>query len=94
MKNTIEELEGIVWPEPEYPSSLVISGHALRKKPIDELTPDELRIAFNENIGVDFLKKRVIEILEKEPAVGELFAGDVILAVMHSQQFHTDMEFQ
>lgn len=93
MKATIEELEGKVWPEPEYQSALVLTAHALRKKPIEELTPNELRIAFNENIGTKFLKERVFEVLKEEPAVGDLFAGDLILAVMRSEQFRNDIEF-
>ena len=94
MKTTIEELEGKVWPEPEYQSSLVLTAHAIRKKPIEELTPNELRIAFNENIGAKFLKECVLEVLKEEPAAGDLFAGDLILAVMRSEQFRSDSEFR
>ncbi|MDU0460316.1 MAG: contact-dependent growth inhibition system immunity protein [Geobacteraceae bacterium] len=94
MKTTIETLEGKIWPEPELQSSLVLTGHALRKKPIDELTPNDLRVAFNEDIGAEFLKERVLELLENEPAIGDLFDGDLILAVMRSQQFSTDKEFR
>jgi len=94
MKMTIETLEGKVWPEPEFQSSLVLTAHALRKKPIDELTPNDLRVAFNEDIGADFLKKRVLEVLKDEPEIGDLFEGDLILAVMRSQQFRNDDEFR
>lgn len=94
MKTTIEALEGKVWPAPEYQSSLVLTAHALRKKPIEELTPNELRVAFNEDIGAEFLKKRVLEVLKEEPAVGDLFAGDLILAVMRSEQFRSDSGFR
>jgi hypothetical protein len=46
MKSTIEILENEVWPEPDFRSGLVLTAHALRKKPIDELTPNDLRVAF------------------------------------------------
>lgn len=94
MKTTIENLEGIIWPEPEFQSSLVLTSHALRKKPINELTPSELSMAFNEDIGTEFLKERVLEVLDTEPAIGDLFEGDLILAVMRSKQFRTDDEFR
>jgi|SRR6185369_1395486 len=94
MKMTIETLEGKIWPEPEFESSLVLTAHALRKKPIDELTPSDLRVAFNEDIGAEFLKERVLEVLGTEPAIGDLIEGDLILAVMRSKQFRTDAEFR
>ena len=94
MKPTIETLEGNIWPAPEFDSLLVRTAHALRKKPLDELTPDDLRIAFNQNVGADFLKQRVLEVLELEPTTGDLFAGDLLLAVMNSHQFKTDADFR
>jgi hypothetical protein len=94
MKTTIEELEGRVWTESEFISTLVLTAHALRKKPVEKLTPNELRIAFNEHIGTKFLKERVLEVLKEDPAAGDLFAGDLILAVMRSEQFRSDRGFR
>lgn len=94
MKTTIEALERKVWPEPEWQSELVLTAHALRKKPIDELTSNDLRVAFSEGIGADFLKERVLKVLEEEPSVGDLFDGDLILSVMRSQQFRNDEAFR
>jgi len=51
-------------------------------------------VAFNENVGTEFLKERILEVLEAEPAIGDLFEGDLILAVMRSKQFRTDSEFR
>lgn len=51
-------------------------------------------MAFNEDIGTEFLKERVLEVLDTEPAIGDLFEGDLILAVMRSKQFRTDDEFR
>ena len=94
MKPTIERLEGKVWSEPEFQSSLVLTAHALRKKPLDELTPQDLRVAFKEDVGADFLKQRVIHVLEDDPASGDLFDGDLVLAVLRSRQFRSDEEFR
>jgi len=93
MQETIERLEGRVWPEPEWQSGLVLTAHALRKKPLDELTPNDLRVAFTQDAGADFVKTRVLEILEAKPTAGDLFAGDLIFAVMRSRAFRQDEEF-
>ncbi len=95
MKPTIESLEGKVWPEPDFKSSLIVSAHALRKKPLDELTPNDLRVAFKENVGADFLKEAVLGVLLKEPAVdAAFFEGDLLLSVMRSRQFREDAGFR
>jgi hypothetical protein len=93
MEKTIEILEGTIWGAPNFKSSLILMAHALRKKPIDELTPDELRIAFNEDIGTKFLKNRVLAVLEEDPAAGDLFEGDLLLSVMRSREFLRDEAF-
>jgi hypothetical protein len=94
MKATIESLECTVWPEPEFRSALVMTAHALRKKPVAELTPNELRVAFSQDIGTAFLSTRVLEVLACDPAAGELFEGDLILAVMRSRRFREDEPFR
>lgn len=94
MRSTIEELEREIWPEPDWQSSLVLTAHALRKKPINELSPNELRVAFNEDIGTDFLKDRVLEILKGDPIAGDIFDGDLINSVMRSRQFREDLAFR
>ncbi|MEI7912775.1 MAG: contact-dependent growth inhibition system immunity protein [Verrucomicrobiota bacterium] len=94
MKPTIEILEGEVWPVPEFESSLVLTAHALRRKPIDELTPNDLRVAFTQDVGAGFLKARVLDILEEDPTTGDLFEGDLLLAVMSSPLFRSDEEFK
>jgi hypothetical protein len=93
MEKTIEILEGTIWGAPIFKSSLILMAHALRKKPIDELTPDELRIAFNEDIGTKFLKNRVLAVIEEDPAAGDLFEGDLLLSVMRSREFLRDEAF-
>ena len=50
----------------QWHSGLVLTAHALRKKSLDELTPNDLRVAFNEDIGTKFLTARVLEVLAEE----------------------------
>src|SRR3954469_2154107 len=94
MSTTIEDIEGDVWPEPEWQSGLVLAAHALRKKPLSELTPNDLRVAFSQQIGADLVKARALEVLEHDPAAGDLYEGDLLLAVMHSSQFRDDETFR
>ena len=95
MKPTIESLEGKVWPEPEFDSLLILTAHTLRKKPLEELTLNDLRVAFKEDVGADFLKSIVLEILKKEPAAeAAYFEGDLLVAVMCSRQFRGDDAFK
>jgi CDI immunity proteins len=91
---TIENLEGKVWPAPEFQSSLVLATHALRKKPLEDLTPNDLRIVFNQDIGTEYVKERVLAVLETEPDAGELYAGDLIVAVLRSKRYQEDREFR
>ena len=95
MSPTIESLEGKVWPEPEFRSSFDLAAHALRKKPLNEITPGELRVAFSDDVGADWLKTRVLEVLGKLPEINATyFPGDLLLAVMRSRQFQSDEEFR
>jgi len=95
MKRTIESLEGKVWPEPDFKSSLIVTAHALRKKSLEELTPNDLRVAFKEDVGADLLKDMILGVLEKEPAIdAAFFEGDLLLSVMRSRQFREDPGFR
>ena len=94
MSATIESIEGDVWPEPEWQSGLVLAAHALRKKPLSELTPNDLRVAFSQQIGADLVKARALEGFENDPAAGDLYEGDLLLAVMRSRQFRVDATFR
>jgi hypothetical protein len=94
MDPTIKSIEGCVWPEPEWQSGLVLAAHALRKKPLGELSPNDLRVAFNEDIGADHLKERVLDVLTEDAVAGDIFDGDLICAVMRSPQFRADRCFR
>lgn len=80
---TLEQLEGQVWPEPDFGSPLVIRGHALRKPAIGTLSVEDLRLLLGQDIGTPYLLPRALRILEEAPlAEGDFFPGDLICAVM------------
>lgn len=80
---TLEQLEGEDWGEPEYNSYLVRTIHALRRKPIGEFTVEDLRIALGQKVGMTFLTSLALDRLETDPfAEGHLYPGDLLVSVM------------
>lgn len=84
---TLEELEGVRWKDPDFGSHVVTAFHQLRKKPIDELTTEDLRILIGQRIGLPHLLPRALTILESEPlAEGDFYPGDLLNAVLHTDR--------
>lgn len=80
---SIEQLENKFWGEPEYNSSLVISCHNLRKKPLQDFEIKDLRIMIGQNIGLDYLIPLSILKLEEDILVeGGLYEGDLLTNVL------------
>ena len=78
---TLEELDGVVWREPEW--DLGKRCNALRKKPLVQFTPGDLRLLLNQNESLEILVPMAIAILERDPMVdGEFYPGDLLLAVL------------
>ena len=77
---TLEELEGSAWGEPEYPSSVVVNSHALRKQPLKSLANEQLRLAISQRIGIPFILDVAFRRLEENPLLcGDNFEGDVLV---------------
>lgn len=80
---TLQELEGQDWGEPAFPSFLVRTCHALRRKPLRDFTVEDLRIMIGQNIGLNYLLPLAIEQLRRDPLVaGDLYPGDLLAAVL------------
>lgn len=80
---TLQELEGTKWREPNFPSHLVTTCHALRRKPLRDFTVEDLRIMIGQNIGLNYLMPLAIEQLRRDPLVaGDFFEGDLLAAVL------------
>ena len=94
-QKSVQDLEGNDWGEPKYDSHLARTIHHLRRKPLDQLTHEDLRIMIGQNVGLDFLIPLAIEALQPDPlASGDLYPGDLLAAVTRvSAKFwnrHTD----
>ncbi len=71
------------WGEPEYDSYLVTTCHRLRRKPLRELSVEDLRILIGQRIGLLWLIPLAVEVLEAEPlAEGDFYPGDLLAAVL------------
>jgi hypothetical protein len=79
---SLQEIEQQDWGEPTYNSYLVIRCHRLRRKPLNQFTPGDLRIMIGQQISLPILIPLAVECLEQEPLVqGDYFPGD-LLSVM------------
>jgi len=82
-QSTIEELEGDLWAERDFPSHLVSECHRLRKLPLDLFTIENLRIMLGQDIGSEYLVPIALGYLETEPfAEGDFYPGDLLCGVL------------
>jgi len=86
LRKTLDELEGVVWGEPEWDSGLVTRCHELRTKPIGEFTVGDLCVMIGQRISVPILLPLALDILEREPfADAEYYPGDLLESVLGMQ---------
>jgi hypothetical protein len=85
-KMTLEEIEGDVWREPDdgsYATPLVQRCHELRRVPLAEMAPGDLRFLLSQNIGAQWIGMLAVEHLEVTPLLeASLYPGDLLLAVL------------
>ncbi|HET7077254.1 MAG TPA: contact-dependent growth inhibition system immunity protein [Chloroflexia bacterium] len=80
---SLQELEGVDWGEPPYPSYLVTTCHRLRRKPLAEFTVEDLRIMIGQGIGLPYLISLALEKLRVNPFVsGDFYPGDLLHNVL------------
>ena len=83
MNKTLEEIENVFWDEPVSDSSIVATCHELRKKPIDQLSAEDLRLMIGQNIGLPILLPEALKLLVRQPLTsGDLYEGDLLKAVI------------
>lgn len=83
-RSTLEEIEGVRWPDAGPDDSyLVRTCTALRRKPIGEFDPEDLRIMIGQEIGLDTLVPMAVGVLTRDPwAEGDMGPGDLLRAVL------------
>lgn len=94
---TLQELEGQDWGDGSYfPSHLVLTTHALRRKPLRDFTIEDLRIMIGQNLSLEYLVPLAIEQLHLDPlAAGDFYEGDLLASVLKVEadfwQKHPDL---
>ena len=83
LNKTLEELEGEIWSKPPFPSHLVKTCYALRKKPLRDFTVEDLRIKIGQNDSLPYLIPLAIKALSENPfAGGAYYDGDLLSSVL------------
>ena len=87
---TLEELEKSYWGfAPDGVSFLVTRIHQIRKKTLNDLTIEDLRITIGQNLSLELLIPIAIDILKQNIlAEGDLYEGDLLQNV-----FNLNIEF-
>jgi hypothetical protein len=76
---SLEQLENDFWGEPEFDSYVITACHKARKKPLSELSHEEIRLLIGQRIGLKYLLPMALDILEKEPLIEVTFyEGDLM----------------
>jgi hypothetical protein len=85
---TLEQLEGSIWPSPDYDSYLVSTVHRLRQKPLAEFTVADLRIMVGQGVGLPYLMELAVGVLERQPlAEGDFYPGDLLSSVVGAESW-------
>jgi hypothetical protein len=82
-KHSIEELEG-VWEEPDADAPrLVRRCYSLRRKPIGQLSIEDMRLLLSQGVGSAVVLPLAVEVLERDLlAEGDLYPGDLLQSVL------------
>ena len=76
---TLDQLEGVDWGEPTFSSYVVTNAHRLRKKPLREFTPEDLRFMLGQQISLPILMPMALDVLEIDPfAGGDMSPGTLL----------------
>ncbi|MET9482692.1 contact-dependent growth inhibition system immunity protein [Streptomyces sp. NPDC006638] len=81
---SLEELERDRWGEPPADASrLIATVHALRSRPVETLTVEDLRLLIGQDVGLPVLLPLAVEVLRENPlAEGDMYEGDLLSGVL------------
>jgi len=80
---SLQDLEGVDWGEPTFPSHLVTTCHRLHRTPLQDFTVEDLRIMIGQQMGLPYLVPLALEHLRVNPFVsGDFYPGDLLKVVM------------
>jgi hypothetical protein len=84
-RKSLQELEGHNWGDGDsFPSHLVLTIHALRRKLLGDFTIEDVRLMIGQNMSLDYMLPLAIEHLQRDPFVaGDFYDGDLLKNVLN-----------
>lgn len=80
---SIEELENDFWEDSNFGSYVVQTSQRARKKPLSQLSKEEVRLLIGQKIGLRYLIPVALSILREDPLVEtRYFEGDLLLQLL------------
>ena len=80
---SLEELENDYWDKPGYKSYVVTTCFAARKKPLSELSNEEIRLLIGQKLGLKYLLPLAIDLLKTDPLIEvTFFPGDLLYQLL------------
>ena len=80
---SLEQLEKDYWDKPDYDSYVVTTCHSMRKKPLKDVTVEELRLVIGQGFSLGYLMPMAIDVLATDIlAEGDLYEGDLLSNVV------------
>ncbi len=90
-RKSIEQLENDYWADFDFPTALVERCHKYRKIPIKNLTIEQIRTLISQNIGLEFLLPKALDVLKLNIlAEGEYYPGDLLSAVLTTKEWNDE----
>jgi hypothetical protein len=81
---SIQDLEASDWGEPEADATeMVRRCYTLRRKPLQDLAPNEVGLAVRQKIGIPYILDFAVGIVRDEPLLeGDHYPGDILSALL------------
>lgn len=80
---SLEQLEQSFWGEPELDTYVVRTAHAARKKPLSDLSAEEIRLLIGQKIGLPHIIPLAVSLLETDPLMEvTYFEGDLLAEML------------
>ncbi|MFJ9783386.1 contact-dependent growth inhibition system immunity protein [Amycolatopsis sp. NPDC101161] len=90
MSLSLEQLEGQAWGGPPADATrLVRTAHELRRKPVGDLSAEDLRLLLLQRVSIELLVPLALDLLERDPlAEGDCYPGDLLVALLKVPPAH------
>ncbi len=83
MNKSLEELENSYWKHNDFDSYVVQTVQAARKKPLSELTNEEIRVLTGQKVGLKYVLPMAVSLLKNDPLTEiRFFEGDLLECVL------------